>query len=551
VSSRRSKTGDEALIVDPVGGSLLIRTDRDPTGALTAMSRALRPQPDCTYVVCAPSVTARPDWIAILARVIDGRVVDPDVEVCLVILGRPPERSTVDPDLRSLAERTGRPILAPLGPVTVGADGSAAAAAGPEARGGWATYAPGCSPHYRPAWIPLPEWGKSVAPDAARVAVRGAVMVHPVPAGFWVLPAGEVPGRAGPAAAVAPEPTTMTVFIGGSTESPAPFDSVVDALTAIPMTDHCRVVLLPRALPPHGGVAELRALCGPSIALEAAVPIWSDAKWSLAPISPRGQLGCPAPVAGSPWYGEPTRPRPTSLTSASASTPVPVPRPGSHRDRSRRTDPAPLPGVPTPAGWSFLAEARPVGVVRAAAGTVIEVDATPAGFVLDGRSIAARTLADLMTAASPSRSGAVIVVAHGSVPTASDRPAFAQLADELGRDVIAADADVSMSLFGVLYTAGSFHLWMAGPETKGPLSTRTRALGDVLPGWPSGPAPRSEVPPRPPDPGSERPVPQLGRSARSFRSTSPRRAAMMPTGTASATSLTASTTNRRKPSPGS
>jgi hypothetical protein len=196
-------------------------------------------------------------------------------------------------------------------------------------------------------------------------------VTHPVPAGFWVLPGGEVPGRAGAAAAIAPQPTTMTVFVGGSAAPPAPLDSVVEALTAIPMAEHCRVVLLPRALPP-GGVAELRASCGPSIALEAAVPIWSDAAWSLALVSPRGRLGCPTPIAGSPWYGELSRPRRTSPASA-----PPVPLPGRHRHRRSRTVPARLPGVSTPAGWSFTSEARPVGVVRASGGTVIEVDATP------------------------------------------------------------------------------------------------------------------------------------------------------------------------------
>jgi hypothetical protein len=61
VTLRRRMTGGELPIVDPVGGSLLVRTGPRPGWRVDRDVEALRPRPGWTHVVCAPSVTARPD----------------------------------------------------------------------------------------------------------------------------------------------------------------------------------------------------------------------------------------------------------------------------------------------------------------------------------------------------------------------------------------------------------------------------------------------------------------------------------------------------------
>jgi hypothetical protein len=482
VTTRKSPRGVGRVVVDEIGKALLIRTPTDPAAALVAMAAALPSEPGRIAIVSAPSITTRRDFFLIMARIIKVHVRASGVR--LVALGSTAEPSTVESALQALADRFGHEVVAPLGPVTVSSNGTAAVAVPPGAGGGWVACSPGDPPRYEAAWSPPPAWATPLPPSTAQVTVRGMATAHPVPAGFWVLPPSVRPGSAGPAAAVPPDHTEMTVFVGGCAEPPLASADVIECLTALPLPHRSRIVLLPRAMPPDGDVARLRAWCPMSVRAVAAVPMSStDQAWGLAFVGVRGHLAWRPPDPPWPASGG-FRPMRRDRTVISAWSQQPTPR--------RRPERSPAPsGVRTPAGWSYLTGRdggpRPVGVVPAVAGFVVDVDTDAAGLVIHGKSIKPHRLADLIDASCQPRPSTLVVVGHGTPPADPDS-VFGTLADSLGGEVIAADSDVSLSQTGLLFTSGRFRSWRAMPGRAGTgPSVQSRFLGDTLPAIPAVP----------------------------------------------------------------
>ena len=476
------------MIVDEVGPALLIRRSTDPAVGLVAMTGVLAPEHGRIAIVGSPSITSRPDFFRLVAQIIDERVRDTGVR--LVPLGSGLEPSTVESGVRALAHRFGHEVVGPLGSVTVSSNGIVAAAAPEGARGGWVTCVPGGQTHYEPAWSPPPPWARKLSPETACVVVRGMAAAHPVPAGYWILPRGVRPGGAGAAAIVAPDDTMMTIYLGGCAGPPLTLLDVTECLTALPHSDQSRLVLLPGALPPGGDTDRLRAWCGPSLRVVAAVPARSDENaWSLTVGATDGFVWRPphrSHVQASDRSGSP---RGGSVVQLARS----APRPPSDR---------PMPaGVATPAGWSFLIGATPIGNTPASAGYLVEVCTDAAGFVVDGTSVGPGQLADLIDASCRPLT-TMVVVPHGTPLTSTGADSmYGALADALGREIIASDSDVSLSPTGVLYTAGQFRSWPAIGEQErvGESVRRIRALGDTLPPSPVAAArpPRGSRAPRP------------------------------------------------------
>ncbi|GGM63461.1 hypothetical protein ACFFX1_14140 [Dactylosporangium sucinum] len=482
MSPWRPRPGSE-LIVDEIGHALLVHTAGDPATALTALTLALQPEPGRVAVVTTPSITARSDYLHLVGQIAHRVLRGDDAGVRLVPLGHAAALSAVEPQLRALSHDLDRDIVAPLGSLTVATDGTIAVAAPSYAGGGWATYPPGRPPHYEPAWFPAPAWAKDLPPETAGVTAYGAAATYAVPAGYWILPRGVTPGRAGTAASIPPDPTTATVFLGGFGELPLALDDVILSLAALPLPDTYRLALLPGALRTRGDTAYLRAYCDPPARIAAAVPVRSGGNtWGLAFIGPTGDLtGLPPHDAGR------AGPRPGRGGAGNAS-----PAGLGHRDPG---------GSQTAAGWSFVAESEPVGVVATPAGFVVEVTVEarldPAGFRVHGRPVTPDQLAGLITAVCPPRCRTVVVVAHGTPPTGHTADAlFGALASGLGRTVVAADAEVSISRTGLLHTSGLFHSWRGLPEPPGtgPHRRGPAPLGDTLPPLP---APVLPVPGRP------------------------------------------------------
>ena len=138
-SPRRSQPRVERVIVEEIGPALLVHSAGDPAVALTAMTSALPPEPGRVAIVTAPSVTARSDFLHLVGQLIGHRLRGKHVGVRLVALGSAAARLAGESQWRALSDGLGRELVAPLGSLTVGADGTVAAAASSGVGGGWVT----------------------------------------------------------------------------------------------------------------------------------------------------------------------------------------------------------------------------------------------------------------------------------------------------------------------------------------------------------------------------------------------------------------------------
>jgi hypothetical protein len=496
----RSRLGVDRVTVDEIGPALLVRAGGDRATALTAMTSALPPEPGRIAIVTAPSVAVRSDHLQLVGQIIDDLIQGDDIGVRLVALGHGAALSAVEPQLRALSDDVGRTVVAPLGSLTVAADGTLAAAAPSCARGGWVTYAPGEPPLYEPAWFPQPAWASDLPPETAGISAYGAAATYPVPAGYWILQRGVTPGRAGAASTISPDPTVATVFLGGFGEQPLALEDVALSLAALPMPDRYQLVLLPGALRAPEDAVHLREYCDPSVRIVAAVPFWSAASaWSLASVEVTGSLTTQL-LTGNGRAGFATGPRRVHHS-------VPIGRDllaSGLRDRGpMRT------GVQTAAGWSLVTESEPVGVVPTPAGFVFEVNMDANGFRVHGRSITPGKLAGLIAVVCPPRCQTVVVVVHGTPPSGQVADSlFGVLATALGRTVIAADSAVSMSRTGLLHTSGTFCSWrrLPGEPGIGPQIHVSAGIGDTLPPLYRTAAPGPSRSASAPRPGSAEPV---------------------------------------------
>jgi hypothetical protein len=85
VRTNKSRRGVGGVIVEEIGTALLVRMPTDPAAALVAMAAALPPEPGRIAIVSAPSITTRPDFFLVIARIIKVHVRDNGVR--LVALG--------------------------------------------------------------------------------------------------------------------------------------------------------------------------------------------------------------------------------------------------------------------------------------------------------------------------------------------------------------------------------------------------------------------------------------------------------------------------------
>lgn len=460
----------------PVGPAMLLHTGRDATGPLTTMTSRLPAEGGRVLVVTAPAVSARDDYTELVARLLEVWPADPDTGVRLVPLGPRHDPAAAEAAVRGLADATGREIAGPLGTVTVAVDGTTAVSTPSGAPGGWVTYTPCGPPRYQPAWYPLPSWGADLPAETTTARDAGGCVVHPVPAGFWILPSGTRPGGAG-AAACLPPGDAPAVFLGGHGPDPLPAGAVKRALRGLPDTGETRLVLLPGALADGSGYTRLRRTHRRG-RITAGVPVWSpERQWELATVDRSGRVAWRPPV------------------EADSRQRLAVPRRPAGGSDEAPPEPADRYGTGTAAGWSFLHRATPVGVIQAVAGYVVEIETDVDGFRLGGQPAPPATLANRIADLALGRTP-LVVVWHGPPVTDADAR-YGELARLLGRPVTAATDEVAVSPTGILYSSGSFDTWQAtGSDSEGQPVIRRRDLGATLP--PLSSAPTAEPPSAPP-----------------------------------------------------
>ncbi|PYC66806.1 hypothetical protein C7C45_23165 [Micromonospora arborensis] len=206
-----------------------------------------------------------------------------------------------------------------------------------------------------------------------------------------------------------------------------------------------------------------------------------------------------------PIAWRPNRPAPDPTRAGLRAQPAPAARPT-----------VAVPGVRTPAGWSFL-DAPGVGTESMLAGFVVEIRVDVTGFRVGGRLVSARALAKLIHACrEDDDTQPVVFVVHGApVKGAAADVLFGGLADTLKVPVHAADAEVTRTATGLLQTSGAFRRWTPRQQGAAPRTRRVRLLGRVLPALPAVPVRRGSRPgngpvppvtPEPPTVGQRAPV---------------------------------------------
>ncbi|GAA1344842.1 hypothetical protein GCM10009660_35220 [Catellatospora bangladeshensis] len=190
-----------------VGDVLVVSTSDGGTPQARALAAALPADPDHDVVVAdLPPGAGADAWEAVAAALGRGR------RPVRLVPGRHPRELAPDAG-RWLAERLGRAVVAPRGPVHQGAAGALFAHAG--AGSGWVRSAPGREPVWEAKRFPRPAWESAAFTEVRRF---GAVVAEPLPAGVWLRPAGDddlfAAARVGLTRAVPCRPHVPVVVLG-------------------------------------------------------------------------------------------------------------------------------------------------------------------------------------------------------------------------------------------------------------------------------------------------------------------------------------------------
>ncbi|RKR86731.1 hypothetical protein BDK92_0996 [Micromonospora pisi] len=517
-----SSTGTDpsvpGLIVESVGEALALRTEADPAAPVSALVTALPTEAGPTVVLSTPSVTARPDLFELLPAVLTEHLGGVAAGIRLVPLGRYDRSVELGVEMRQLAEWIGQEVTFPLKELSVSA--SAVLRTVP-----WAVSATNGQVRPDRLWPPPPPAVSPPSPTA--VPSPPAVPAPPPPAAPPrspiappLLPPLPPPPRTPPPIAVRPRPPVMPSLVMPPLVVPAPIEPIEPVAVEAPVavTPVVEVPLAPTpVVPPVVSTPALSPapLTGrldtsasrasrPAVSSRPAAPSGpAAARWPHLASHPRGGF-VDLPAERPPIVWQPSRPAPDPARVRPRGQPVPAARPT-----------VAVPGVRTPAGWSFLDEPA-VGSDRVLAGFVVEIRVDVTGFRVEGRLVSARALAKLIHACREDESQPVVFVVHGApVQGAAADVLFGGLADTLKVPVYAADGEVTRTATGLLRTPGTFRRWTPRQQGAARGTRRVRLLGRVLPALPSvrghrvgrpGTRPVPPAAPEPPTVGQQAPV---------------------------------------------
>ena len=442
------------VVVEPVGGVLTLRSGAESRAELVALATELPMESGRTAVVSAPPVTGRPDFFDLLPDVLIEHLGGSAGGIRLIPLGEYAPSIDAEEAAQELAEWVGQTVLFPVSGLhlTPGQVGMPARSAKGHNAVAWVACTPGSPVRYAAPWP---------APTEAPVAIR-TPPIQQTSSSELTQPLAVKPARVRPTPSS--EPTQP--LAGAPRTSAAASSEVTQAVTVRP-----RPAPPAEAAPP----APAEGITAPPPSGADRVAAWpAGGVWRLVPVDAGGIAAVPRnrpPVVWSP-------PRPQARPARPAV-------PAADRELS-------VPGVRTPAGWSFLDEPA-IGTGPALAGFVVEVRVDLTGFRVGGRPLPPRSLARLIAARRPDARQPVVLVVRGATVggTAADL-LYGALADALAVAVYAADADVHRTATGLLRTTGTFRRW--NPRTgrgEGRPARQIRVIGNVLPPLPVRPAQRT------------------------------------------------------------
>ncbi|MYS20671.1 hypothetical protein GA0115240_12214 [Streptomyces sp. DvalAA-14] len=187
---------------------------------------------------------------------------------------------------RRITERWSFDVLAPAGAAVVVPGGTLFAPDLPDAPGAWWQFSRGLLPRRLGARHPEPAWQQAL--DRVAVDTAEGCVVHHVPAGLLVLPAGVPPeGVDAVRYALPVDPAGPVLLVGAFGTAPVPADALADVVAALPAQVRGTVRLLPgdgRDLLPTG--QQVADLLGIEVQVANGLPVLLDDG---------------SPPDGSPW----------------------------------------------------------------------------------------------------------------------------------------------------------------------------------------------------------------------------------------------------------
>lgn len=272
-----------------IGNALVVHQPDGITGE--ARELAMRVAPDTEHdlvVVDLPAGAPITLWESV-ARALPRR----RRGVRLVIGGRRTREATALAG-QWLAERLGRPVLAPDGPVIPGPNGDLFVHPG---RGtGWVRFQAGRSPTWEGKRFPRPSWDIGLTAEPTSTSSRG--VAEPIPGGLWVRPVGvdrELERHRANLGVVPAQPEVFTVLLGSPGCPPVSLDDAARLWQRMPESVRTRTRFVhygPISVPAGGDAGQALAdLLGREVAFYTGVPLGTPSSPALRSVLPDGGLG--------------------------------------------------------------------------------------------------------------------------------------------------------------------------------------------------------------------------------------------------------------------
>ncbi|MFC4078515.1 hypothetical protein [Amycolatopsis samaneae] len=300
---RSARAGKNAV----AGAAVAVHAGDGGTDEARALAASLPVDPDHQVVVAdLPAESPIEAWESFAAGL------PKDRRPVRLVPGRPPLE--ISPSIPPwLAERLGRPVLAPYGRVHRGAAGALFVHSGP--RTGWGWFRPKQPAAWTAKRFPLPAWE---SPALAEVVAAGTgAVAEPLPAGMWIHPAGAdekfARERLGLVGTLPCQPGTPVIVLG-SAEVPGLDPGDVAAFwRTLPaeVRDSAWFVLLGGLKVPEGGAAgpALAAAIGTEALCYNGIPVGSPDAPEVVALRQDGGQGWRTFARGFAYRPGETRPR--------------------------------------------------------------------------------------------------------------------------------------------------------------------------------------------------------------------------------------------------
>ncbi|WP_433261113.1 hypothetical protein ACQPZF_25950 [Actinosynnema sp. CS-041913] len=294
-----------------IGNAMVVHAKDALTNEAMSLAMSVAPDPHHDLVVVdLPTDVPIGVWESVATHLPRGRR-----GVRLVLGGRSREATALAGQW--LAQRIGRPVIAPDGMVVRGASGALFVHSGQDS--GWVRFRPGHPPQWAGKRFPRPSWDAKVFADSAPTSSTG--VAEPLPGGVWIRPVGhDAQLHAGRGRLINEMPCQaelLTVVLGCPGTPAISVDDVLRFCATVP--DHLRASVRfvhygPVAVPPQVAVGQALADgLGAGLVCYTGLPVGSAQSPDVFTVHEDGSLGWNT-FATSVFYRPPEEDKPTVPT---------------------------------------------------------------------------------------------------------------------------------------------------------------------------------------------------------------------------------------------